>query len=150
MEIEIFREGDITLPYKNISEKAIKDIVKKTGGYLDLNKKRVTVILTDNNYIRELNNKYRNKDRATDVISFDYRDENFPGEECDPSHLGDIYISLEKAREQSVEYNVSLEDELKRLLVHGMLHLMGYDHEASPEEEKKMKQKEEDLIQKIK
>ena len=146
MEIEIFCEGKISLPYKGIRKSEINGFIEKIGGYLKLKNRSITVIITDNNYIRKLNLKYRKKDYATDVISFNYQDEPFPEENIRNDHLGDIYISLEKAFNQAGEYGSAFQDEVKRLLVHGILHLMGFDHELSKEDEKKMRGKEEKVL----
>ena len=85
----------------------------------------IEVICTDDAQIRALNQTYRDKDRATDVLSFDLSDEF--------NACGEIYISLERAREQADCLGVPFDQELGRLLVHGLLHLAGYDH---PTEEK--------------
>lgn len=100
----------------------------------------VSVSFVDNEEIRELNKQYRNKDYVTDVLSFPMLDEDddwpVSQEEEDVTLLGDIIISIPKAREQATEYEHSFERELGFLLVHGFLHLLGYDHqdEASEEE----------------
>ena len=92
MEIEIFCEGKISLPYKGIRKSEINGFIEKIAEYLKLKNRSITVIITDNNYIRKLNLKYRKKDYATDVISFNYQDEPFPEENIRNDHLGDIYI----------------------------------------------------------
>jgi len=109
----------------------------------------VSVALVDNDYIRELNKTYRGKDAPTDVLSFPMLE---PGEVDDvPSEgeveqlLGDIVISLEKAEEQAKSYGHSFEREVAFLVVHGVLHLLGYDHEIE-EERKIMRQKEEEVL----
>jgi probable rRNA maturation factor len=79
----------------------------------------VAVVLCSDYIIRKLNRQYRGKDRATDVLSFSFGDDDL---------LGEVYISLQRARVQARRYGVSYEDELKRLLIHGLLHLTGYDH----------------------
>lgn len=84
----------------------------------------VTIIVVDDPYIRQLNQMYRGLDRATDVLSFGLRDE----QTSDASPLGELYVSIDRAREQAVRYQVSLDEELRRLVVHGCLHLLGYDH----------------------
>lgn len=84
------------------------------------------IIIIDNKKIRQINKEYRNIDKETDVISFaleDYQDIITPHR-----LLGDIYISIDKAKSQSVEYNHSLLRELGFLSIHGLLHLLGYDH----------------------
>ncbi len=149
MEIEIFREGKISLPFEDITLKSLKLYLKKICKHLCLKDVTITLIVTDNDYIRKLNCKYREKDYPTDVISFSYRETPFPNEYIKNEPLGDIYLSLEKAFMQSKEYKVSLQDEVNRLLVHGVLHLLGYDHELSKEEEKRMREKEEEILQAI-
>ena len=93
------------------------------------------VIIVDNDYIHDLNKTYRNIDRETDVITFALEDEDsviIPDEE---RILGDIYISIDKARAQAEEYGHSLLRELSFLAVHGFYHLLGYDHQTKEEEE---------------
>lgn len=94
------------------------------------------VIIVDNNYIHQLNKEYRGVDRPTDVISFALEDNGSMETEFGRV-LGDIYISIDKAREQAKEYGHSLKRELSFLSIHGFLHLLGYDHMNS-EEEKEM------------
>ena len=94
------------------------------------------VIIVDNNYIHKLNKEYRGVDRPTDVISFALEDNGSMETEFGRV-LGDIYISIDKAREQAKEYGHSLKRELSFLSIHGFLHLLGYDHMNS-EEEKEM------------
>lgn len=109
----------------------------------------VSVSIVDNRYIHKINKKYRHIDRPTDVISFAFLDSenNYdkvlfsPG----PVVLGDIYISLEKAKEQAEEYGHSLHRELSFLFVHGLLHLLGYDH-MNEKDEKEMFQLQEEIL----
>ena len=145
-DINIFCEGGIKLPYKSLSKKNIKDIIADTMKHLELNGFTVNYIVTDNTYIQEINNQYRNKNYPTDVISFTEEDD-FPGmEDSGCKFLGDVYLSLEKALEQSTEYKVTFPDEVKRLVVHSILHLIGYDHEISKFEEKRMFQMEDKIL----
>jgi probable rRNA maturation factor len=106
-------------------------------------------LLVDNEYIKELNFMYRGKDEATDVLSFamnELGEEEPELEELDDINmLGDIVISVEQAWHQSQEYGHSLERELGYLLVHGLLHLLGYDHE-SEREQKLMREWEEKIM----
>jgi probable rRNA maturation factor len=85
----------------------------------------VAVVLVDDTQIRRLNGAYRGKDRPTDVLSFDVGDGLTPGEP-----LGDIVVSVPTARRQAREYGATLADELRRLVVHGALHLCGFDHQT--------------------
>lgn len=102
------------------------------------------IIIVDNDYIHQLNKNYRNIDRPTDVISFALED----NDDCINENirvLGEIYISLDKARQQAKEYNHSLLRELSFLAVHGLLHLLGYDH-MTEDEEKIMFEKQERIL----
>jgi probable rRNA maturation factor len=109
----------------------------------------ISINFVDNNIIKELNRNYRQKDEPTDVISFAMQ-ETVEGEvkivgEDIPLVLGDIVISVDKAKEQALEYNHSLERELCFLAVHGFLHLLGYDH-LNKEDEAVMFQRQEELL----
>lgn len=86
--------------------------------------------------IRELNRRYRNRDTPTDVLSFPLADEV-----C-PDLLGDVVISVDTLRRQARQRKRSVADELLRLLIHGILHLLGYDHEVSPAEARRMRRME--------
>jgi probable rRNA maturation factor len=110
----------------------------------------ISVTFCDNAYIKEINKKYRNKNSATDVLSFpmyDYPEDEgelFPGDEA--LSLGDIVISVERAKKQAEEIGNSFEREVAFLCVHSVLHLLGYDHELGPDEEKEMFAKQEDIL----
>jgi probable rRNA maturation factor len=97
--------------------------------------------------MRYLNRRYRDIDRATDVLSFSQREGQFSG--LRPDILGDIVISVPTAARQARERNHSLGREIERLLVHGLLHLLGYDHERGPAEARRMRRKEARLCQRI-
>ena len=101
------------------------------------------VIFVDSNIIHDINKTYRNVDRVTDVISFALEDNKTI--ELDHRLLGDIYICVERAEEQAKEYGHSFLRELAFLTIHGLLHLLGYDH-MEKEEEKIMFQKQEDIL----
>ncbi len=90
----------------------------------------VSITLTNNEYIHQLNKKYRNIDRPTDVLSFALNEGEEPEVLDGPAVniLGDIIISVERAKEQAADFGHSLEREIAFLTVHGMLHLLGYDH----------------------
>jgi len=98
----------------------------------------VSVTFTDNDKIHALNREYRNVDRPTDVLSFPLYEGNDLGQAFGPVALGDIVLSLEKAKSQAEEYGHSFEREVAFLTVHSTLHLLGYDHETSEEDEKDM------------
>jgi probable rRNA maturation factor len=110
----------------------------------------LSILLVDNAYIKDLNFIYRKQNVPTDVLSFAMNElsEGEPNVAFNDelNVLGDIVISLEKAEEQSKEYGHSLERELGFLVAHGMLHLLGYDHETE-DEEKVMRQLEKKILQ---
>jgi probable rRNA maturation factor len=104
----------------------------------------VSVLFTGDRAMRSLNRQYRGKDRTTDVLSFALREGMFP--RVQPTVLGDIVISLPAASRQAAEAGHSLIREVERLLVHGLLHLIGYDHERGPQETLRMERKEQKLL----
>ena len=104
----------------------------------------LTVVITDENTVQELNRTYRGVDAPTDVLSFPLgQDELLPQE--GPPYLGDVVIALPVAEGQANTYGHSLQEELRLLVVHGVLHLLGYDH-ATPEEEAEMWRKQERIL----
>ncbi len=100
------------------------------------------IILVDNDYIHKLNKEYRGIDRVTDVISFALEDSQ-DEVKLDFRVLGDIYISVDKAKDQAKEYGHSFLRELSFLTIHGLLHLLGYDHMTKEEEEIMFKKQDE-------
>ena len=113
----------------------------------------VSVSFVDNETIHRLNLEYRGKDKPTDVLSFPMTDGDEEEDDIDLSTgavmLGDIIISAEKAMEQANEYGHGIEREICFLAVHSTLHLLGYDHETSEDDEKYMNQTQEAILQKI-
>ncbi|MBQ6614593.1 MAG: rRNA maturation RNase YbeY [Clostridia bacterium] len=112
----------------------------------------ISLTYTDNDGIREINREYRNKDSATDVLSFPMFDtdtEEIYALDGTAAELGDIVISLERAKEQSETFGHSFEREVAFLCVHSVLHLLGYDHERSDEEDKVMRSKQRDIMKKL-
>lgn len=102
------------------------------------------VIIVDDEEIHRINKEYRNIDRPTDVISFALEDDH-SFNRSDIRVLGDIYISLDHVKSQSIEYGHSFKRELFFLAVHGLLHLLGYDH-MTEEDEKVMFAKQEEVL----
>lgn len=112
----------------------------------------VSVSFVNNKEIRSLNKAYRDKDKETDVLSFPLTSEDGTPEinaETGMVLLGDVVISLETAVKQANMYGHSLEREVGFLTVHSMLHLLGYDHELSPLDERIMREKEEAVLEKL-
>lgn len=112
----------------------------------------LSVTFTDNDGIRRLNRKYRERDSATDVLSFpmyDFRSGDEPADEsC--AELGDVVLSLERADEQAKLYGHSFKREVAFLTVHSVLHLLGYDHELSDDEERLMFARQDEIMDKLK
>jgi len=142
MQIDYYisNEQDV-MPFDEKYEELVKNAVEATLGFEGFESDcEVSITFTDNESIRELNREYRDIDRATDVLSFPMDDEG------DDVVLGDIVISLERAKEQAIEYGHSLEREISFLCVHSTLHLLGYDHETGEEDEKEMFMKQEEIL----
>lgn len=154
------RKMGLKIYFENVQDKLpltykmkmlIREAVETALDFEDFqNHCEVSVTFTDNEGIHELNKKFREVDKPTDVLSFPLFD--FEGETDEPpvdeimSNLGDIVISLEKAKEQAEEYGHSFEREVAFLCVHSMLHLLGYDHETSEEDEIEMRSKQTEIM----
>jgi len=140
--VEIFNETNEEIKDLEILKPLLEYAKKKEN--LEDTELEFSVIIVDNKRIHEINKEYRGIDRPTDVISFaleDSEDVNIENYRI----LGDIYISIDKVREQASEYGHSEKRELAFLTVHGFLHLLGYDH-MKPEEEKIMFAKQEEIL----
>ena len=104
------------------------------------NEYEISLLITDDETIRKYNKEYRNKDRATDVLSFPMEDDII---------LGDVAISYETAKRQSEEAEINIDREVAFLFIHGLLHLLGYDHETSQEDEEEMFALQEKILKKL-
>lgn len=104
--------------FKFLPIKKIKDVLVKTLIAENIDSVEITIVLTDEKHIKELNSKFLGHDYVTDVISFSLDEDELSGE---------VYICVEQAKRQASDYGVSLRNELLRLAVHGTLHLIGYD-----------------------
>ena len=111
-------------------EENVRAAAEKVGELYGVENGEVSVTLTNNDDIHQLTRKYRQIDRPTDVLSFALNESEEPDIENGPdiNVLGDIILSVERAEEQAVDYGHSLRREIAFLTVHGMLHLLGYDH----------------------
>jgi len=109
----------------------------------------LSVVITDNEAVRELNRQFRGVDAPTDVLAFGSGEENefitAPGE---PAYLGDVVISYPRAVVQAEEYNHSVDRELALLTVHGLLHLLGYDH-VGEEERARMWVRQDEILESL-
>ena len=151
LEIE-FLDIDENEEYKKIIRKVIETCFEEEN--LQNSKLYVNVILTNPKNIKEINTKFRNIEKETDVLSFPMFEkediEIFKNSENEIEEvLGDIIVSIERVKEQAIEYGHSFERELAYMIVHGFYHLMGYDH-MTEEDKSKMRPKEEKILEKLK
>lgn len=135
---------EIRIAMKAIIRKAIYNTLVYEG--FDKNVE-VSVTFTDNERIKELNAQYRNKDSATDVLSFPMFNSTDKMDYMDTVPLGDIVISLEKAKEQAHNFFHGSYHELAFLSIHSTLHLLGYDHETSKEDEEDMFRRQKEIME---
>lgn len=112
---------DVSGSVPRLPKREIANFARRVLRALDVDADDVAVAFVDDESIRELNRKFRRKNKPTDVLTF-------PGD--DGSHLGDIVISLDTARRQAADEGHSLATEVRYLLLHGILHALGYDHET--------------------
>lgn len=154
-------EEEIGFDYEEVLKRVVREALRQEQCPYEC---EVNVRLTENEGIRRLNQEFRDLDVPTDVLSFPMVEYEVPGDfsqldspEAEIMYfnldtkellLGDIVISLERAREQSEEYGHSLERELAFLTAHSMLHLMGYDH-MEDEEREVMERKQENILQNL-
>lgn len=120
---------------KKISVRTVKKTARKILEFLNQDRVELSLVLVGNQEIQELNARYRKKNEPTDVLSFPLGG-RFPK---GPEILGDVVISVEKAEEQARKRGKTLEQEIEKLLIHGVLHLLGYDHERSEKDAKIMR-----------
>ncbi len=134
------------MPVDEKLKDTVIEAIEKVGELYGLDNAEVSVTLTDNEHIHEINREYRKVDRPTDVISFALNEGDEPEIEggAPVNVLGDLIISMEKVAEQAVEYGHSNRREIAFLTVHGMLHLLGYDH--IEEVDRVEMRKEEDFV----
>lgn len=114
---------------------------------LGLTDAELSILIVNDSRMRGLNLMYRGKDRTTDVLAFSMKEGKYSG--INPDILGDIVISANTAKRQAEEKGHGLYDEIALLLIHGMLHLTGYDHERGKKEELRMRKKERVLLKLI-
>ncbi len=130
MEIQIHDNAGDSIRYRGI----IKDLLFWICDELDLSAEIIDVIFTDDQSLKELHRDFLNDDTFTDVMTFNLSDS--------PSIDSEIYISIDRARENAEKYNVSYQNEIMRLLIHACLHLSGYD-DTEERKRKKMKEQED-------
>ena len=149
VKLDISWEIDEEKRLENMIIETAKTALELEGAKCDID---LSVVITDNENIREINNEQRKIDKATDVLSVpgyekDEWEDLKKGDEL--VYIGDIVISKEKVEEQAIEYGHSFEREFCYLVAHGMLHLMGYDHMVESDKVV-MRGKEEEVMKKLK
>ena len=107
----------------------------------------ISLVMTDNNQIQELNKTYRGIDKPTNVLAFPMQEGQFT--DITPGLLGDVVISCETAQKEADEANITFLERMSQLLIHGILHLMGFDHETSESDAIKMETKGLELLRKL-
>lgn len=153
MKVKIYFENNqeketVTYRLKMLIRRAVQEALDYESVEEDC---EVSVTFSDNEGIREINRRFRNIDRATDVLSFPLFDEDGMDahvEELD-CMLGDIVLSLERAREQANEFGHSFAREVAFLTVHSVLHLLGYDHELSEEDDADMRKRQTEIVDRM-
>lgn len=139
---------DLEVPQEYVAN--VKAAAQKVGELYGVENGEVSITLTNNAYIHELNRQYRGIDRPTDVLSFALNESEEPEVTggADINVLGDLVISVERAEEQAKDFGHSVKREMAFLTVHGMLHLLGYDH-MEEEERLEMEQEQRFVMEKL-
>ncbi|MCH5166463.1 MAG: rRNA maturation RNase YbeY [Erysipelotrichales bacterium] len=138
-EYEIINEYNYKSDYSYLNE-----VIEHTLDKLNINNVIFSVVFIDDDEMHKMNKEYRNVDRTTDVLSFALEDNNRISAEV--RNLGDVFISIPKMIEQASEYKHSEKRELSFLTCHGLLHLLGYDHTKSKEEEEKQFKLQDEIL----
>ncbi|MFQ5541209.1 MAG: rRNA maturation RNase YbeY [Candidatus Binatia bacterium] len=130
---------------KRITARRVKEKAERILEILNQNRAELSLAIVGNREIQKLNSRYRNRDEPTDVLSFPSEGYLPTGEKL----LGDVIISVEQAKKQAREGMKKLEEELETLLIHGILHLLGYEHEGSVKEARRMRRMEEGVLRRL-
>lgn len=128
-----------------IDRRKIRGTIFKILKILDCADKEISLSFVDDEKIKQLNKQYLGKDKATNVLSFSLREDEYGN--INPQILGDIVISVETAQKDAIQGNLPIAQEIDFLIIHGLLHLLGYDHENTTKKEtSKMRKKERELF----
>ncbi|MBM4128700.1 MAG: rRNA maturation RNase YbeY [Nitrospira sp.] len=130
-----------------VNQQRLRRLLRKALHLLGLPRAELSILLVNDRRMRLLNRQFRGVERMTDVLSFP-QVEKLTRRSALSTHefvLGDIVINVQRAKRQAVENRLTFNEELKRLILHGLLHLIGYDHEKSRYRKKKMELKEKEL-----
>lgn len=131
----------VNFDLESVTELLIKSLLKDFMN--DQYQGEISIILSHDAYLHHLNKTYRHQDKATNVLSFDYGADAF-----DKGILGDIFLSFETLNQEAMTQQKSFQDHYSHLIIHGLLHLLGYDHEHE-EEAEEMEKLEIDYLQKM-
>ncbi|MEF3254842.1 MAG: rRNA maturation RNase YbeY [Deferribacterales bacterium] len=146
MEVLVLMDNDTDFNidesfFENIAEIVLKDERIK----YPFDTVEISLVITDDEEMKNINRLYRKIDKSTDVLSFPINENRVIHSKL----LGDIVISIDKARSQSIENGLNLEEEVGNLFIHGLLHLLGFDHERSESEEQEMFEIQDEIFDKI-
>lgn len=124
-----------------IKESIIEEAARKTLGCEGMSQVEVSIALVNDDRMRRLNRRYRSTNETTDVLAFAMSEK----ETLECNLLGDVVISLPQALKQAKRFKVSFDEEMARLVIHGILHLLGYDDQSAPQK-KKMEERQEAML----
>lgn len=141
MEVQIGNRQD----KHRISKKQIHQTASVILNALDYPDAELSILIVDDQQIAQLNHQYLNREGPTNVIAFSMR--QGPFSDIAPNLLGDVVISIDTAQREAQSAGISMQDRFDQLLIHGTLHLLGYDHEHSAAEARKMEEKTKELLQ---
>ena len=128
-----------------IDQRKIRSTILKILKILDCADKEISLSFVDDENIKQLNKQYLGKDKATNVLSFSLQEGEYG--DINPQIMGDIIVSVETAQRDAIKENLTVTQELEFLIIHGILHLLGYNHENTTKKEtNKMQQEEKDLF----
>ena len=125
----------------------VRQKIKQILSALDYNSTEISVVITDNSQIQQLNKIYRKVDKPTNVLAFPMQEGQFG--DITPGLLGDLVISCETAQKEADNANITLMERISQLLIHGILHLIGFDHETSDIDDRKMEDKSLEILRQI-
>ena len=141
MEVQIDNRQD----NHRISKKKIRQTAIAILNALDYPDAELSILIVDDQQIAQLNRQYLNREGPTNVIAFSMRQGQFS--DIAPNLLGDVVISADTAQREAHSADISMQDRFDQLLIHGVLHLLGYDHETTADEARRMEKKTNELLQ---
>ena len=132
---------------KTVQTDSIRQKTRQILSGLGCDAHELSIVLTDDAQIAELNKTYRGRDEATNVLSFPMQEGDFA--DINPGLLGDVVISCETAQAEAVKAGINLSERMSQLLIHGILHLLGFDHESGEAGARKMENKSRELLREL-